>query len=271
MQEINTFVPEAFNSSNTMLKKLAGVLLVITNCIVGSIFFPGCIDTKNVTYFNNLPDSVTVALKTLEAPRPLLQVNDMMQIQVGGENDKTVQYINQYFGGGAGGITTVVDIDGNIELPKIGSLHMAGLTREAARDTITNAYKEYLLDPIVAVKFGDFKFAMLGEIKAPGYFSATKEKLNIFEAIAMGGDMTQYAKRDMVKIIRDDNGKRSVLTINLNDSSILNSPDFYLHNNDIIYIESTSIKLNTENFTRTFAIVTSVISILTILLVFIKK
>ena len=259
------------NSSNIMVKKFAGVLLVITNCIVGSILLQGCIQTKSITYFNNLPDSVSLALKTLEAPRPLVQVNDMMIIQVGGENDKTVQYINQYYGGGTGGITAVVDIEGNIELPKIGSLHMAGLTREAARDTITNAYKEYLLDPIVSVKFGDFKFAMLGEIKSPGYFSATKEKLNIFEAIAQGGDMTQYAKRDQVKIIRDDNGKRSVLTVNLLDSSILNSPNFYLHNNDILYIEPVSIKLNTENFTRNFTIFTSIVSILTILLVFIKK
>lgn len=270
MQEINTFVPEAFNSSNTMLKKLAGVLLVITNCIVGSIFFPGCIDTKNVTYFNNLPDSVTVALKTLEAPRPVVQVNDLLVIQVGGENEKTVQYINQYFGA-AGGLSSAVDIDGNINLPRIGKMHVSGLTQEAARDSITNAYKEYLVDPIVSVKFSDFRFAVLGEIGSPGYFTAPKERVNVFEAIALAGDMTLFAKRDQVKILRNDNGKRSVLSVNFLDSSILNSPDFYLHKDDIVYIEPMKTKQNTGNFTRVFPIVSSLLSVITLVLLFIKK
>jgi len=259
------------NSPDMMLKKNVGELLVCIICVVSTIAFSGCIQTKSITYFNNLPDSISRTLKQLEAPNLVLQANDMMEIQIGGENDKTVQYINQYFGSGASGISTIVDIDGNIQLPKIGKLHVGGLTREAARDTITSAYKEYLLNPIVSVKFGDFKFAILGEIKSPGYFTSTKEKLNIFEAIAMGGDMTQYAKRDQVRIIRDDNGKRSILSLNFLDSSILNSPNFFLHNYDIVYIEPTSIKLRSENFQRNFMILTSVVSVMSLLLVLIKK
>ena len=253
-----------------MLKKFAGTLL-ITNCIVGCIFLTGCIDTKNVTYFHNLPDTVTVALKSLNAPQPVVQVNDQLVIQVGGENEKTVQYINQYFGSGTGGLNASVDIDGNINLPRIGKIHVEGLTQEAARDIITNAYKEYLIDPIVYVKFGNFRYAILGEIKSPGYITATKERVNIFEAIAQSGDLTIYAKRDKVKILRNENGKRSVITVNLLDSSILNSPDFYLHKDDIVYIEPMKSKQNTENFTRIFPIISSVLSLVTLVLVFVNK
>lgn len=253
-----------------MLKKFAGTLLIV-NCILCFIFFTGCIDTKNVTYFNNLSDSVSVALKALDAPRPVMQINDQLVIQVGGENEKTVQYINQYFGSGIGGLNASVDIDGNINLPRIGKIHIGGLTQEAARDSITNAYKEYLVDPIVSIKFGDFRYAILGEVKSPGYITATKERVNIFEAIAQSGDLTIYAKRDNVKILRNENGKRSVITVNLLDSSILNSPDFYLHQDDIVYIEPMKSKQNSENFVRIFPIVSSVISVITLVLVFVNK
>lgn len=221
-------------------------------------------------YFNNLPDSVIVHLDSLQPPPFVVQVNDILQISIGGENEKTVQYITQYFTGGAGGIQTVVDIDGNIELPKVGKIKVAGLSKEAVRDTITNAYKEYLVDPIVSVKFGNFRFSVMGEVKGPGSYEVPDEKVNIFEAVTRAGDLTQYAIRDNVKIIREINGKREIISVNLNDKKILNSPNYYLNRYDIIYVESKGIKQTTENLQRTLAYMGAVTSVLALILVIVK-
>ena len=139
----------------------------------------------------------------------------MLTIRVGGENEKSVAYINQFFGGVAGsgttgtaaGLQSTVDINGYIELPKIGKIKVEGLTRDAARDIIRTAYAEYLKDPIVSVIFGNFKYTILGEVRAPGYYTTPNEKLNVFEAIAQAGDMTPYARKDNVKLIREGIGK----------------------------------------------------------------
>ena len=131
-----------------------------------------------------------------------------LDIAIGGENEKTVQYISQYFTGGASGMQAIVDIDGNIELPKIGKIKVAGLSKEAVRDTIANAYKEYLVDPLVSVKFGNFPFSVMGEVRAPGNFNVPSEKVNIFQAVTQAGDLTQYAIRDDIKIIREVNGAK---------------------------------------------------------------
>jgi polysaccharide export outer membrane protein len=222
-------------------------------------------------YFNNLPDSATIHLDNLQPPPFVVQVNDILQINIGGENEKTVQYITQYFTGGTGGMQAVVDIDGNIELPKIGKIKVAGLSKEAVKDTITNAYKEYLVNPIVSVKFGNFRFSVMGEVGAPGNFEVTDEKVNIFEAVTRAGDLTQYAVRDNVKIIREINGKREIIAVNLNDKKILNSPNFYLNRYDIIYVESKSIKQTTQNLQRTLTYIGAVTSVLALFVLILKR
>src|SRR4051812_46864347 len=153
-----------------MSKNCVRVWLLIYGYVVLMFSSTSCISTKSVTYFNNLPDSSKIQLEKLQPPPFVVQVNDVLDIGIGGENEKTVQYINQYFTGGTTGMQAVVDIDGNIELPKIGKIKVAGLSKEAVRDTITRAYKEYLVDPIVSVNFGNFRFSVLGEVARPGNF-----------------------------------------------------------------------------------------------------
>jgi polysaccharide export outer membrane protein len=230
-----------------------------------------CISTKSLRYFNNLPDSARIELESLQPPPFAVQSNDILDINIGGENEKTVQYISQYFTGGSGGIQVIVDIDGYIELPKIGKFKVAGLSKEAVKDTITNAYKEYLVDPLVNVKFGNFRFSVMGEVKSPGNFDLASEKVNIFEAITHAGDMTQYAVRDDVKIIREVNGKREIISLDMNDKSILNSLNYYLNRYDIIYVQAKKVKQTTENVQRTVTYVAAVSSILALLLVLLKE
>ena len=254
-----------------MSRKCVSVCVLIYVCFCAISFSTSCISTKKVTYFNNLPDSSKIQLEKLQPPPFIVQVNDILDIRIGGENEKTVQYINQYFTGGTNGMQTTVDIDGNIELPKIGKIKVEGLSQEAVRDTIANAYKEYLLDPIVSVKFGNFRFSVLGEVRSPGNFDVPAEKVNIFAALAQAGDLTQYAKWDNVKIIREINGDRQIISMNMNDKEILNSPNYYLNRYDIIYVEAKSLKLTTENVQRTLTYFGILSSVLTILFVILRK
>jgi polysaccharide export outer membrane protein len=235
-----------------------------------SLFATSCISTKSATYFNNLPDSSNIGLERLQPPPFLVQINDVLEISIGGENENTIKYINQYFTGGAG-MQAIVDIDGNIELPKVGKIKVAGLSKEAVKDSITNAYKEYLVDPLVSVKFGNFRFSVLGEVHGPGNFDVQAEKVNIFEAVVKAGDLTQYAIRDDVKIIREIRGERKIISVNLNDKSILNSPDYYINQNDIIYVKARDLKLLTENVQRTVAYIGAVSGVLALLLTVFKK
>jgi polysaccharide export outer membrane protein len=238
-----------------------------------------CINTKNVTYFNNLPDSLQIQLATIQPPQQLIQVNDVLAVRVGGENEKSVAYINQFFGGAAGngststvtGLQSTVDIDGYIELPKIGKIKVEGLTRDAAKDTIRIAYAEYLKDPIVSVTFGNFRYTILGEVRSPGYYNTPNEKLNLFEAIAQAGDMTPYARKDDVKIIREVNGERKIISLNFNDKSILNSPNYYIRRHDIIYVEPGSVRFFSDNFSRTTAILGAITSLTALLIIVLRK
>ena len=111
----------------------------------------------------------------------------------------------------------------------------------------------------------------MGEVRTPGNFNMEGEKVNIFQAVLQAGDLTQYAIRDDVKIIREVNGKREIISVNMNDKSILNSPEYYIKRYDIIYVKARDIKLLTENVQRTVAYVGAVSGILALLVTLIKN
>ncbi|HNP24172.1 MAG TPA: polysaccharide biosynthesis/export family protein [Panacibacter sp.] len=253
-----------------IVQKSAGKM-VLWVCVAFSIVqsFSSCISTKGTTYFNDLPDSALIKLDHIEPPRPIIQVSDVLDIQLSGDNEKTVQYITQHFvGATAGSLQVIVDVNGNIELPQLGMIKVAGLTREEFKDTITKAYQTFLINPIVNVKFGNFRFTIMGEVRSPGNFSVTNEKESIFEALAQAGDLTEYAVRDKVRILRDVNGERVIKEVNLYDNSILNSPDYYLHRYDLIYVSAKPLKAINQNMQRTtlyLGFITTILAFVTLI------
>lgn len=231
------------------------------------LFSSSCVSNKNVVYFNNLPDTVKLQLDRLSLPAKMVQVNDVLEISVGGENEKTVQYIQTYFTGQPL-LKVIVDIDGNIELPKIGKVHVAGLSKEAVKEAVTIAYKEYLVDPVVQVKLSNFHFTVLGEVKTPGVYDIDAEKVTIFEAVGRAGDLSSYAERQKIKIIRDLNGERSIISMDLTDQAILNSPDYYIQRYDIIYVapkEAKQVNENIQRVTPYLSIISSLLAIIVLI------
>src|SRR5688572_19522087 len=102
---------------------------------------------------------------------------------------------------------------------------------------MTNEIKAHVKNPIVNIRFLNFKVTVIGEVNAPATFTVDTEKINVLEALGLAGDMTAFGKRDNVLIIREKEGVRSTARINLNNKDVLNSPFFYLQQNDIVYVE----------------------------------
>ncbi len=140
--------------------------------------------------------------------------------------------------------TYLVDNQGQINFPVLGMISLKGKTIREAEASIVELLKPFIKEePLVVVKFGNYKISVLGEVSRPGSFTVTQEKINVLEALAMAGDMTIYGVRDNVKIIREDaNGNKRILQLDLNNPYLVFSPDYYLQQNDVIYVEPNKVK-----------------------------
>ena len=132
----------------------------------------------------------------------------------------------------------LVNNEGEIDFPVLGRLKVGGLTKNEAESMIREKLQPYLKEtPIVTVRMANYKISVLGEVKSPGTFTVSNEKVNVLEALAMAGDMTIYGVRDNVKLIREDaQGKREIVMLDLTKSDLVLSPYFYLQQNDILYV-----------------------------------
>lgn len=136
--------------------------------------------------------------------------------------------------------------DGTIDFPILGKITVSGLTKTECEAMILEKIRPYMADtekPIVTVRMSSYSISVLGEVKNPGSFPVSREKINVFEALAMAGDMTIYGVRDRVRLIREDaSGKKEIQVLDLTDANIINSPYYYLQQNDIIYVEPSKVK-----------------------------
>ncbi len=139
----------------------------------------------------------------------------------------------------------LVGNDGTIDFPVLGKLTVIGLTKNQCEDMIRQRLKVYIKSeiPVVTVRMPNFKISVVGEVNRPGQFTITNEKVNIFEALALAGDMTIWGIRDNVKLIREDaSGKREYHNLNINDARIIFSPYYQLQQNDIVIVTPNKTK-----------------------------
>ena len=215
-----------------------------------------CNTQKDIPYMigaNELPaDVLQTAAK---ASDPVVMPGDMLQINVISRNAEAVKPFNKIdYVTKLGGNTNMnnnensmyyylVDANGNIEYPYLGTLHIGGMSKSAVENHIASLiYPRYITErPGVEVRFQNFRVYILGEVKSPGEIKATNGRLNLLEAIAMAGDLTIQGRRDNVMIVRtNSDGSRSIQTVNMNDKNMILSPNFNLQQNDIIYVEPNS-------------------------------
>lgn len=175
---------------------------------------------------------------------------------------------------GAGLQNYIVDNAGNIEFPVLGTLHVAGLTRVQVQNLIKGKiYPEFLKEePVINVRFQNYKISVLGEVARPGSFTATNEQCTLFDALAMAGDLTIYGKRENVMLIREyADGSKGVYRINLQDKDLVLNPQiYYLQQNDVLIIEPNKTKARASSIgsseTFTISIVSTLISVATLII-----
>ena len=137
----------------------------------------------------------------------------------------------------------LVSNDGTIEFPVLGRLKVSGLTKGEVETLIREKLAVYLQNPIVTVRMSNYKISVLGEVDHPGIFTVNYEKINVFEALALAGDLTIWGMRENVKLIRENaSGQSEVINLNLNKTDIVTSPYYYLRQNDILYVTPNKSK-----------------------------
>jgi polysaccharide export outer membrane protein len=174
-----------------------------------------------------------------------------------------------------GGSEYIVESDGYIEFPVVGRVRVEGMTRYEIQELVKNLiYPKYLKEePLVKVRFINYKITILGEVRAPGSYTVDKEKCSIFDALAYAGDLTIYGKRNNVLLMREDgNGEKSFYRINLQDKDLVLYPSlFYLQQNDMLYVEPSSQVGVSTSASWIYSIITMGITLIFYALSFINK
>ena len=161
-----------------------------------------------------------------------------------------------------------VDEAGCIELPLTGKIEVQGLTVDEAKAKLQVALDKYINQTTIIVKLSNFNLTVLGEVAHPGMYKVYQSQINLFEAISMAGNMTNFAKNDAVKIIRQTENGSEIITVDMGQADILTSPYYYLKPNDIIYIEPLKIKqwgFTTFPYSTVLSVVTLGITLFTLL------
>lgn len=230
------------------------ILPIVMMAVV--VLLGSCSSTKNIPYIQN---SATVKLDSKELYDASIMPKDILTITVSTEEqDAAIPFNLVVPNSMSQGKTTslssqmtlqnyLVDNDGCVDFPRIGRIKLGGKTKSEAEKFIEDAIRPYLAanagKAIVTVRMVNYKISVIGEVNSPGLYTVNNEKINIFEALALAGDLTIYGVRDNVKLIREDSdGQKSIHVLNLNDANLLNSPYYYLQQNDIICVEPNKVK-----------------------------
>ena len=135
-----------------------------------------------------------------------------------------------------------IDEEGFIELPLIGKIVVRNLTVDEAKALLQTELDKYINQTTIIVKLSNFNLTVLGEVKNPGMYKVYQSQINLFEAVALAGNMTNFAKNSAVKIIRQTDNGSEIVTVDMGSADILSSPYYYLKPNDIVYVEPMKIK-----------------------------
>lgn len=242
------------------------------SCAITLYIGSSCSSSNHLPYFTNLPivtDTIVVnvesdyALRIVPDDELLITVTSleptataMFNLPMANIATRGVQQVT----GNVALQTYIVSNNGDIKFPQLGTIHVSGMTTTELTTLLTERISEYVESPMVRVEIVNFNINVLGEVKKPGRFPIKNESLSILDAIALAGDLTEYGQRDNVLLIRRDGDKTIYHRFNLGDAKSLNSPYFYLKQNDVVYVEPTKIKDSNAKYNTNNSFKLSVIS-----------
>lgn len=263
-----------------MKKQLLALL-----CLALLLF--SCNTSKNILYFQdiavNQPETI-VGEKDIT-----VQPKDQISIVVSSKDPQLAALFNltrvQYrvgsdipLGSNNGEVSGyTLDANGDIDFPVLGTLHVAGMTKSQIAALVKKKLidENLVKDPVVTVEFMNLYFSVLGEVKSPGKYTISKDRISLLEAVSMAGDLTIYGKRDAIFVIREENGERVTHWVDIRSKDIFKSPVYYLKQNDVIYVQPNNVRAGqstlNENSVKSVSMWISIASFLTSLGVLLFK
>ena len=269
----------------------------ITLGIFAALILSSCQSYKQVAYLQQagelaeLSDSIQAPV-----PDPIIKPGDVLLITVNTNTPEAAIPFNlplipsgeqakTYSGSGSNsnlsyGLSMqnyLVDSEGYLTFPVIGKMHVTGMNKLQLTEKIKQEiYPAYITEePIILIRFVNFRISVLGEVLTPGSFLIDSEKISILEALALAGDMTIYGHRSNILLVREALGKRKTVRLDINDKNLVNSPYFYLQQGDVLYVEPNKPRSRASSIstaeTLSITIVSTMISIASLVVNILKK
>ena len=242
--------------------------------ILGALLLASCATNKRAAYIQQVQTDIPTAIEQDYQIR--IKPLDRLTVTINSKDPElaapfnaassynSLNGLSSYSSSSNGNLQILtVDKEGKIQLPIIGEIDCDGLTRNELAKKIGNTIREngMVHDPIVIIQFADVKFSVLGEVARPGQFSITKDRISLFDALAMAGDLTIYGQRENVALIREENGMRTVHYFDLKNPDILTSPYFYLQQDDVVYVTPNKYKAQAGEINQNRSFYISLVSV----------
>ena len=244
-----------------MKNNISKILIVLITLIISS-----CASKKDLVYFQGEQESHT----KYEDYIPRIQSSDMLAISITAAdikatepfNQQSVYQLNSALQNNPYAKVYTVDEQGNINYPIIGQIKVGGLTRTEAENELKSKLSKYIVNPGVNINFTNFRISVLGEVTKPGNFTVPNERVSILDAIGMAGDLTINGVRSNIMVIREQNGQKQTYNVDLTSKDVLNSPVYYLAQNDVVYVEPNNAKISASKFTPNYSLWISVAGVI---------
>ena len=254
------------------LHKIGGAFFLLSLILLSS-----CGSTKDVVYFQNVESKYNIS-SDLSKYEIKIATNDNLLITVATRNPQAADPFNvikkenssssqnlQWFG-------YLVDQFGNINFPLLGTIHLSGLTKQEAINLLQKRISEYIEDPVVNIRFMNYKISVIGEVNRPGEFVADDEKITLIQALSLAGDMTIYGSRHNVLVCRTTNGVKQFHRVDMTSAEVFSSPVYYLQQEDVVYVEPNKARARSStNYIQNMSLGISLVSIALTIALFFKK
>lgn len=238
------------------------------------ILLGSCASKKDIIYFQDI-DDIQFQNVDIVKPKPKIEINDIIKVDIKTINPESTRPFEKQsmMAGGGGGMGMmqgamnlmgyIVNEYGEIEMPVVGRIQVHNLTREQAERKIKSKLSGFLKDPYVSVRILNYKFTVQGEVKQPGTFEIFDPNLTLLQALGMAGDLSIRGRRDNVLIIRTIGNERIVRRIDLTKSDWMNSPFYFVKQNDYIYVEPNNPQVKSAGFITNVGTLIAALSFIT--------
>lgn len=259
-----------------MVFKYSKFLIIISIITI----FNSCASRQEIAYFQD------EKIGEYNQPRMIYDLiyesNDMLTIDVSALDPETVRPFNLNYIPFSESImdartnlrmqTYIVNSNGHIDFPVLGSVKIGGLTRDQATDTLKSKISNYVKNPLINIRITNFTITVLGEVNNPGTFIIQDEKVSLAEALGLAGDLTIYGKRNNILLVREVNGVKKFSILDLTSVRSLTASTFGLKQNDVIYVEPNNARIRQASFTQNNSVIISALGTLaTIAAIFLTR